>query len=50
MKKNNDVLLKEVKDAIKWEPILNSNDIDVSVNDGIVTLGGTVDNYTQKKE
>lgn len=50
MKKNNDVLLKEVKEAIKWEPILNSNDIDVSVNDGIVTLGGTVDNYTQKKE
>lgn len=50
MKKNNDVLLKKVKEAIKWEPILNSNDIDVSVNDGIVTLGGTVDNYTQKKE
>ncbi|MWB92941.1 BON domain-containing protein [Flavobacterium sp. GA093] len=50
MKKNNDVLLKEVKEAIKWEPILNSNDIDVSVNDGIVTLRGTVDNYTQKKE
>ena len=50
MKKNNDVLLKEVIEAIKWEPILNSNDIDVSVDDGIVTLGGTVDNYTQKKE
>ncbi|WP_417940862.1 BON domain-containing protein [Flavobacterium sp. RS13.1] len=50
MKKSNDVLRKEVMEAIKWEPILNSNDIDVRVNDGIVTLGGTVDNYTQKKE
>ncbi|MFB3388578.1 BON domain-containing protein [Flavobacterium sp. LAR06] len=50
MKKSNDVLRKEVIEAIKWEPILNSNEIDVSVDDGIVTLGGTVDNYTQKKE
>jgi len=50
MKKSNDVLRKEVIEAIKWEPILSSNEIDVSVDDGIVTLGGTVDNYTQKKE
>jgi osmotically-inducible protein OsmY len=50
MKKSNDVLRKEVVEAIKWEPLLSSNEIDVSVQDGIVTLGGTVDNYTQKKE
>ncbi|BDU25714.1 BON domain-containing protein [Flavobacterium sp. GSB-24] len=50
MKKNNDVLRKEVVEAIKWEPLLRSNEIDVTVQDGIVTLGGTVDNYTQKKE
>ena len=50
MKKSNDVLRKEVIEAIKWEPILSSNEIDVKVHDGIVTLGGTVDNYTQKKE
>ncbi|KQX00815.1 BON domain-containing protein [Flavobacterium sp. Root420] len=50
MKKSNDVLCKEVIEAIKWEPLLSSNEIDVSVDDGIVTLGGTVDNYTQKKE
>ncbi|PAM93735.1 ornithine aminotransferase [Flavobacterium sp. IR1] len=50
MKKSNDVLRKEVVDAIKWEPLLSSNEIDVSVHDGIVTLGGTVDNYIQKKE
>lgn len=50
MKKSNDVLRKEVVEAIKWEPLLSSNEIDVNVKDGIVTLGGTVDNYTQKKE
>ncbi|MHC0441084.1 BON domain-containing protein [Flavobacterium sp. 3-210] len=50
MKKCNDVLRKEVIEAIQWEPILSSNEIDVSVDDGIVTLRGTVDNYTQKKE
>lgn len=45
MKKNNDVLFKEIKEVIKWEFILNFNDIDVSVNDGIVIFGGMVDNY-----
>ncbi|MGE6354909.1 BON domain-containing protein [Flavobacterium sp. NPDC079362] len=50
MKKSNDVLREEVVEAIKWEPLLSSNEIDVSVQDGIVTLGGTVDNYTQKRE
>lgn len=50
MKKSNDVLRKEVIEAINWEPLLSSNEIDVSVQDGTVTLGGTVDNFTQKKE
>ncbi|OOV13322.1 BON domain-containing protein [Flavobacterium sp. LM4] len=50
MKKSNDVLCKEVMEAIKWEPILQSSKIQVSVQDGIVTLAGTVDNYNQKKE
>lgn len=50
MKKSNDVLGDEVVEAIKWEPLLSSNDINVSVQDCIVTLGGTVDNYTQKRE
>lgn len=50
MKKSDDILHKEVVEAIKWEPLLSSNEIDVSVNNGIVNLGGTVDNYTQKKE
>lgn len=50
MKKSNDVLSKEVIEGLKWEPLLNSNKIDVSVQDGIVTLSGTVDNYNNKKQ
>lgn len=50
MKKSNDVLREEVMEAIKWEPVLQSNKIEVSVHDGTVTLTGTVDNYNQKKE
>nr|WP_198999487.1 BON domain-containing protein [Flavobacterium sp. ASV13] len=50
MKKSNDVLSKEVMEAIKWEPVLQSSKIQASVHDGIVTLAGTVENYNQKKE
>ncbi|WP_082447113.1 BON domain-containing protein [Flavobacterium sp. KJJ] len=50
MKKNNDILRKEIMEAIKWEPVLQPNKIEVSVEDGIVTLAGTVGNYNQKKE
>lgn len=50
MKKSNDVLRKEVMEAIGWEPILQSGKILVRVQDGIVTLEGTVDNYNQKEE
>lgn len=50
MKKNNDILKKEVKEALKWEPVLHSTEIDVHVNEGAVDLGGTVDTYAQKKE
>ena len=49
MKKSNDVLRKEVIKGLKWEPLLNSNTIEVDVQDGIVTLSGTVDNYNNKK-
>lgn len=46
MKKSNDVLRKEVIDAIKWEPILSPNEIDVNVKDGIVTLEGTMSGWS----
>ncbi|WP_291143535.1 BON domain-containing protein [Flavobacterium sp. UBA7680] len=50
MKKSNDVLSKEVVEGLKWEPLLNSGKIEVSVHEGIVTLSGTVDNYNNKKQ
>ena len=48
--KNNSELLKDVQDAIKWEPLLKAAEIGVAVQDGIVTLTGTVDGYFKKKE
>jgi osmotically-inducible protein OsmY len=48
--KNNSELQKDVQDAIKWEPLLKAAEIGVTVQDGIVTLTGTVDGYYKKKE
>ncbi|MDF2553572.1 MAG: hypothetical protein K0R77_2847 [Chryseobacterium sp.] len=46
--KTNAELQKDVQDAIKWEPLLNSAEIGVIVKNGIVTLTGTVDSYAKK--
>jgi len=46
--KSNEQLQKDVMDALKWEPQLHAAEIGVIVHDGIVTLTGTVDNYTKK--
>ncbi len=48
--KSNDILQKEVQDAIKWEPLLSSAEIGVTAKDGIITLSGTVDSYIKKLE
>ena len=48
--RNNAEIQKDVQDAIKWEPSLNAAEIGVTVNDGIVTLSGTVDSYSKKLE
>ena len=48
--KTNEVLQKDVQDAIKWEPLLNAAEIGVIVKDGLVTLTGTVDTYAKKSE
>ncbi len=48
--KTNEVLQKEVQEAIKWEPLLHAAEIGVIAKDGIITLTGTVDNYTKKQE
>lgn len=48
--KSNSELLKDVQDALKWEPLLNAAEIGVIVKDGVVTLTGAVDSYSQKIE
>lgn len=48
--KTNEGLQKDIQDAIKWEPLLHAAEIGVTVNNGIVTLTGTVDSYAKKAE
>jgi osmotically-inducible protein OsmY len=48
--KTNEILQQDVQNAIKYEPLLHSAEIGVIVNDGIVTLTGTVDSYQKKIE
>ncbi len=50
MMKTDEILQKEVQEALKWEPQLYAAEIGVLANDGIVTLTGTVDNYYKKME
>ena len=42
-------LQKDIWDALRWEPQLHAAAIGVAAADGIVTLTGTVDNYTLKQ-
>lgn len=46
--KSNEELQKDVQRAIKYEPLLHAAEIGVIVEDGVVTLLGTVDNYVKK--
>lgn len=39
---------KDVIDQIKWEPALNASEIGVAVKNGVVTLSGIVDSFSQK--
>lgn len=39
-----------VEQALDWEPIINAKGIGISVEDGVVTLSGHVDNYAEKRE
>ena len=48
--KTNEILQKDVQDAIKWEPLLNAAEIGVTAKDGVVTLTGTVDIWAKKSE
>jgi osmotically-inducible protein OsmY len=46
----NEVLQKNVLDAIKWDPLLNAFQIGVIAKDGVITLTGIVDSYAKKIE
>ncbi|GGI26502.1 BON domain-containing protein [Pedobacter mendelii] len=47
--KNNETLKNEVLEAIRVEPLLDTAQIKVTANEGIVTLSGTVDTYVKKR-
>jgi osmotically-inducible protein OsmY len=46
--KTNEVLQKDVQEAIKWEPQMEAAEIGVIAKDGVVTLTGVVDSYAKK--
>lgn len=48
--KTNEDLQKDVMEEIKWDPQLSdiATQIGVTARDGVITLSGTVDTYTQK--
>ena len=45
-----EILQKNVQDALKWEPQLQAAEIGVIAKNGIVTLTGTVENHYKKNE
>lgn len=48
--KSNEILQKEVQEAIKFEPLLHAAEIGVIVKDAIVTLTGHVESLVKKTE
>ena len=42
-------LQTDVAAELKWEPRLNSDEIGVTVKDGVVTLTGSVPDYVQRR-
>lgn len=39
--------LKDIRDEMFWSPFVDSDQVDVEVNEGIATLTGTVDSWTE---
>jgi len=48
VKKSDEDLRRDVMSELKWDPSLNSNQINVSARDGVVTLSGTVPHFAEK--
>jgi osmotically-inducible protein OsmY len=49
MRRNED-LQYDVSEAIRWEPLLKDADIQVTAQEGVIVLNGTVNNYIKKLE
>jgi osmotically-inducible protein OsmY len=47
---SNDELQRSVTEELTWDPKVDSNVIDVSVEEGVVTLRGTVGSLREKRE
>ena len=47
--KSDTQLQKDVLDELRWEPSVSEKEIAVAVKDGVVTLGGYVQSYAQKR-
>ncbi len=41
---------RDISAELKWEPSLRNDDIAIGVREGVVTLGGFVDSYADKKK
>lgn len=50
MTKNNNEMQKDIKDIIKWTPLLSAAETGITVKDGVVRSGGAADNYLKKPE
>ena len=48
--KTNEVLQNDVLDAIRWEPLLAEEKIEVVCNDGVITLKGTINSFAKKAQ
>ncbi len=42
-------LRREVADEFFWSPFVNGDEVSVAVDDGVVTLTGTVDSYNERR-
>jgi osmotically-inducible protein OsmY len=42
-------LQADVEDELKWDPRVTATEVGVAVNDGVVTLNGTVPTYAEKR-
>ena len=48
--KSDEELERDVRDELKWDPVLDADDIAVSVKNGVVTLAGFVKRYSDRLE